>query len=508
MRRLLILGVLFLISFCLSAKADKFRVVWVKNPSTEVIIGWNQISGSNERLFFSEDSLSTVPTQVAPNRSVPYYQMQNRFVTLKNLKSNTVYYFYVQDDRSQSRTYSFKTASDSNQIPLSIIAGGDSRSIRSARLSANKMVAKLRPDCVLFSGDFTDGDTAEEWKNWLDDWQETIADDGRIFPIVVARGNHEFNNDRLINIFGVPFSNLFYALNLGDDLIRIYTLNSMQYAGGDQAQWLENDLRSNQNTTWKIAQYHHAIRPHISEKSESIGLWVHWAPLFFKFGLDVSIESDSHTQKSTYPIRPDNCLGSEEGFIEDENGTVYIGEGCWGAPLRTNDDDKTWTRASDVFNGFHWLFVSEDKMEIRFVKTDSVHLVEALTDQNRYDFPKGIEIWNPTNGSGEVIELLPKKNAIASSVLEESIQFAPNIPNPFSGSTLIHYEIKNPLSAEIGYLNFSDINGRILKRVAVPLFVGCHEFEFEYHGKFSTPLFCFLEVGSKTKWGNQMIFLP
>lgn len=508
MRRLLIFGILFYTSFYLSAKADKFRVVWVNNPSTEAIIGWNQVSGSNERLLFSEDSIATDPIQMTPTRFVPYFHMENRFVSLKNLKPNTVYYFYVQDDLDQSRTYSFKTASDSNQIPLSIIAGGDSRSIRSARLSANRMVAKLRPDCVLFSGDFTNGDTADEWKEWLDDWQETIADDGRIFPIIVARGNHEFLNDRLINIFGVPFSNLFYALNLGEDLIRIYTLNTMEFAGGAQAQWLENDLQTNRNTTWKIAQYHNAIRPHISEKSESIGLWVHWAPLFFKYGLDVSIESDSHTQKSTYPIRPDNCLGSEEGFIEDENGTVYIGEGCWGAPLRTNDDDKSWTRASDVFNGFHWLLIASDKIEVRFVKTDSVHLVETLNDQNRFDFPKGIEIWNPSNGSGEVIELLPKSNATAAPILEESIQFAPNKPNPFSKHTLIHFEIKNPLGAEIGYLHFSDINGRILRREAVPLFVGCHEFEFEYHGAFSAPIFCFLEVNGKTKWGNQMIYLP
>ena len=63
------------------------------------------------------------------------------------------------------------------------------------------------------------------------------------------------------------------------------------------------------------------------------------------------MESDAHLVKSTWPIRPSTDADNEEGFIrDDKNGTVYVGEGCWGAPLRGADDNKSWTRDSDSFN--------------------------------------------------------------------------------------------------------------------------------------------------------------
>ena len=34
----------------------------------------------------------------------------------------------------------------------------------------------------------TGGDSNREWKEWLDDWQLTIGQDGRMTPIVPARG--------------------------------------------------------------------------------------------------------------------------------------------------------------------------------------------------------------------------------------------------------------------------------------------------------------------------------
>jgi hypothetical protein len=74
------------------------------------------------------------------------------------------------------------------------------------------------------------------------------------------------------------------------------------------------------------------------------------AALFYSGKMNLAIELDSHTVKRTYPIKPDNGLGSEEGFKRDSKGTVYIEEGGWGAPLRSNNDNKDWTMASDSFN--------------------------------------------------------------------------------------------------------------------------------------------------------------
>ena len=129
--------------------------------------------------------------------------MNNYFVRLRNLQPSTTYYFVIQDSEGCSKRMSFKTAPDNPYERLSIIAGGDSRNYREARQNANKIVAKLRPHCVMFGGDMTGADSDEQWKMWMDDWQLTIARDGRITPIIVTRGNHEQDNRSLVNLFDV-----------------------------------------------------------------------------------------------------------------------------------------------------------------------------------------------------------------------------------------------------------------------------------------------------------------
>lgn len=394
----------FLLLFSQNADATtaRYRCMWRDNPATTMVIGWDQVSGSNPVFYYdiNDNGQRTDVYKMSKKADlvVASRGMSNHFVRLAGLKPNTVYYFVIKDNEGVSKRFSFKTAPDRPER-LSIIAGGDSRNFREARRSANKLVSKLRPHVVLFNGDMTPDDTAGEWKKWLDDWQETIGSDGRIFPVLVARGNHEASNMSLIELFDVGSGGIYYAYNLGGNLLRIYTLNTLIPITGEQQKWLENDLQQSGNMTWKIAQYHHAMRPHTRSKPQRDDLALNWAPLFFKYKVQLGIESDSHVAKWTYPIRPSNEPGSDEGFIrDDEKGTVYAGEGCWGAPLREADDEKSWTRNSGSFNQFNWIFVDADKMEIRTVLTDVSENVGELSDNNLFRLPIGLSIWSPSNG--------------------------------------------------------------------------------------------------------------
>ncbi|MEM6380831.1 MAG: metallophosphoesterase, partial [Bacteroidota bacterium] len=332
----------------------------------------------------------------------------------------------IKDTEGVSRQMSFKTLPDNPYERLSIVAGGDSRNHRRARQKANLLVAKLRPHAVMFGGDMTGGDVAKQWTAWMDDWQRTITTDGQLIPIIPARGNHEKSNQSLIDLFDVKNEKIYYALNLGGSLLRVYTLNSMIAAGGDQKAWLENDLTRNGHIKWKMAQYHHAIRPHNSKKSERNVQLKNWANLFYKHGVDLVCESDSHVAKTTYPIRPSRAVGSDEGFIRDDvNGTVYIGEGCWGAPLRRNNDDKSWTRASGSFNQFKWIFVDLDGIEIRTIKVDNAEQVEALTIDDIFATPARLDVWNPSTGSVIRIGSSPMYASIDDSGFDSSYSSPP-----------------------------------------------------------------------------------
>jgi hypothetical protein len=388
----------------LQSATGRYRCSWREAPSRSIVIGWDQLSGQDPILYYDVIDFGRAVTAYRksqrPDRIIGAKGMNNHFVRLVGLEPNTVYYFVIKDSEGISNKMSFKTAPASPNVPLSIIAGGDSRNNRSARRDANLLVSKLRPHMVVFDGDMTGGDTNEEWRQWFDDWQETIGSDGRLFPIIPARGNHEATNGSITELFDISNKSVYYGLTFGGDLLRIYTLNSLIAPAGSQKIWLESDLKAHAGkVTWKMAQYHQAIRPHTRKKPEKDELYTHWATLFYKYGVDLVMESDAHVVKTTYPIRPSREPGSDDGFIQDdEKGTVYIGEGCWGAPLRENNDPKAWTRATGSFNQFKWIFVDTEKIEVRTVRTDGSQSVAEVSDRNIFDPPVGLVIWNPPSG--------------------------------------------------------------------------------------------------------------
>ncbi|MEO1434730.1 MAG: metallophosphoesterase family protein [Bacteroidota bacterium] len=398
----------FLLPQDLFALSQRFRCVWNDDPSTTMTIIWDQVSGNEVKLFFDDNDWGSAwelyTNQQAPDEQLRAKGMYNQYVRLKNLKPDTKYYFVVKDSDSQSKQYWFRTAPADDQRTLSIIAGGDSRNNREVRRKANLLVAKLRPDVILFAGDMTASDISSQWIDWMNDWQLTIPDDGKIIPIIAARGNHEDSDYTMISMFDVPHPKVRYALNIGGDLLRVYTLNSMGSALGDQKNWLEKDLKASQSITWRFAQYHHPIRPHTAKKTEREEMRRHWAPLFHDYQVQMVLECDAHLVKTTWPVRPSLEDGHDEGFIRDDStGTVYIGEGCWGAPLRPNNDDKDWTRASGSFNQIKWIFVSKEQVEIRTIKVDNARQVGALSEAERFFQPYNLEVWSPP--TGEVVTL-------------------------------------------------------------------------------------------------------
>jgi hypothetical protein len=81
------------------------------------------------------------------------------------------------------------------------------------------------------------------------------------------------------------------------------------------------------------------------------------------------MESDSHVMKRTLPLKP--FTGGGEDFKaapNDPNATVYLGEGCWGAPLRRADVNYSWTVGTAAFNGFDWLHVTPGAIFDKTVK--------------------------------------------------------------------------------------------------------------------------------------------
>ncbi len=402
----------------LQAATQRYRCIWNDDPATTMTVGFEQYndglfgSPSAATLYYDVVNHGANEAAYANSKGVDriegYKGMDNNFVRLTDLQPNTRYYFIIKDDQNTSPVLFFETAPNVPTERLALIAGGDSRDIPVldddiGRQNANRLVAKLRAHGVLFGGDMTWGDDAtspldaNEWPEWMDDWQLTISDDGRMTPIIPARGNHELSNNSIDYFFDSPNPEIYYALTLGGNLFRTVTLNSEISRLGNQLTWLEDEL-SNCCTYWKTVQYHRPTRPHESGKDEQDDQANHWSPLFEEHDVQLVIESDAHLCKYTYPLLRSDAAGNDEGFIrDDDNGVVYIGEGGWGAELRTVDDDKSWTMAHATFNQFKWLFIDQDKIEIRTINTDNADDVVAKTAlDSKFSMPANIDLWMPT----------------------------------------------------------------------------------------------------------------
>ncbi|MDA3939600.1 MAG: choice-of-anchor J domain-containing protein [Spirochaetia bacterium] len=443
---ILLLTLFTLTTMHIFGETDQYRLVWTDDPATTMTIGWTQSGGSDSHVEgglkadgsdwqrIEVDFKTTFDNTLHAEGSL----LTNNFVKAKGLEPDTAYYFAVKDSDGSSETMWFKTAPDSPQ-PFVFIAGGDSRTNQEPRRHGNTLVSKIRPLFVYFGGDYIADCSNDQWRMWLDDWQLTKSSDGRMYPIIPTHGNHEDDViEMMYQIFGLKDAdgnkNAYYALNIGGDMMRLYTLNTELEPGvgygvftdqddtawNMQTAWLASDLVKNKDSVnWLLASYHRPFRPHIRDKSEGPGRIDAWADLFYENGMDLVSESDTHLVKYTYPLKPSFNPDSFESFIRDDgNGTVFIGEGSWGAPHRANNDNKPWTAASNSFWQFKVIQATEEKLDIRTVKFGSIkaqasgnsydpstvtELTQAEKDAAPLALPEGLVYWQSI--AGEVFSL-------------------------------------------------------------------------------------------------------
>lgn len=390
------------------ATTEKYRLSWRDDPATTMVIAWHQADGKDPVVRYGTKdhgkNTAAFEFRAEPHHTLSYRGMNSNFARLTNLKPDTAYYFVVHDSNSTSRRLWFRTAPDKPKA-FTYIAGGDSRSNAAPRVLGNRIIAKLRPLFVAHGGDYMGSGSSEQWQQWLDEWQHTISPDGRIYPLMPTHGNHENKDMTMIHkLFDMPREDMYHALDIGGDLMRVYTLNT-EIAGkkdkwNAQREWLAADLKANGKRKWKFVQYHRPMRAHTSKKAEGIAQINAWAQLFYDHGVDLIIECDTHMVKRTYPLRPDDGPDSFQSFVrDDERGIVFIGEGSWGAPTRPADDDKPWTMASDSFYQFKWIQVTPEHIDVRSVRFDNVDNIESVSDDAPLAVPAGLKLWEPPTGT-------------------------------------------------------------------------------------------------------------
>ncbi len=154
---------------------------------------------------------------------------------------------------------------------------------------------------------------------------------------------------------------------------------------------LENQLELNKNYTIAIA-----FRP------DKIVVHAFGETLVLKAD-STSLKIDSFKVKIKYLDAYFDNIYYSKGFEENiDGGTVYAGEGSWGAPLRPADDNKDWTIASKRIAQFKVITVSQNSVLVRTAQFDEN--ADTLTRQERIGdstkLPGNVQWWDASDRIG------------------------------------------------------------------------------------------------------------
>ncbi len=367
------------------SKPAHWRVTWTTDPSQTAVISWSTAKAAKKsslryRVKNTDNTVGVVAPEsgrfTGSQTELYYYHAR-----LTDLNPSTAYEIQISSDDETSPKLYFVTAPATDR-PFSILHGGDSRSDHDERRRVNQKMASMvfesyendnpSDDIVALAhgGDYVaTGKNLEQWSKWLSDHELTTCDDGRMLPVIPARGNHDtgvlFNQ-----VFGFADDDLnYYAMNIGP-VVRFVTLNSETSTAGDQATWLGRELRSSRlKNRWLLAQYHRPAYPAVKTPSTALQSWV---PLFDKHNMDLVCEADGHNIKRTVPIR---------GNVEDKTGVIYIGEGGLGVGQRTPKVDRWYLQAPGMSDSGAHVFVlafGKGQLTGRCVRVDGT-IVDQFT---------------------------------------------------------------------------------------------------------------------------------
>lgn len=342
------------------------RVLWIKNPSQEAVVSWTtRQPGEKHRVYYDTEPRGTNPSayrQQAETFKDGMYTMLDvdkqfvkpgyyHHVHLKDLQPGTRYYVLIESDGQVSRQLNFITALGED-VPFQMLFGGDSRiqgqtpyehTDRRKMNDRMRMLFEENPRvlALIHGGDYCE---RAEWRYldaWLTDHQRVITRDGRMLPIIPARGNHDIQVgfEEMFPWPGMERS-YYYTTSLSPRMALV-TLNTEISVSGDQRDWLRNELPGlREANRWLLASYHRPAYPSVRNMQDGEARRRNFVPHFEANNIDLVCESHDHALKRTVPIR--------DGKHDPENGIIYIGDGGLGVPQRTPDPSRWWFQGGDA----------------------------------------------------------------------------------------------------------------------------------------------------------------
>jgi hypothetical protein len=371
--RLLTLFCVAAVAVCVTAQAEPKHVYLTYSDAPETTIDINVILNEREGdvdVYYDtkpregkiEDYTHHVTATYVQTLMVISDERAMYVAALTDLEPGTEYYFVTgEEEYGMSQERKFRTLPGGDK-PLRFITGGD-MGVDGLVIPLLTLAGQEDPDFGVIGGDiaYVNGLLGgyATWDRWLNNWdQHAVTKDGRMVPIVTAIGNHETNDYEsphpdlrapwYTGLFGRQSDKIYYSRMFGENMV-LFSLDSGHLVTHEaQAEWLEEEMAKHQNVKYKFAVYHVPLYPahRDYEGGGSVAGRQHWLPIFDRYGLTVGMENHDHVFKRTKVLKGNQVA---------EQGTVYIGDGCFGRGPRTIDEQPRWYNEKELAVAHFWV---------------------------------------------------------------------------------------------------------------------------------------------------------
>lgn len=312
---------------------------WRTDPTTTMVVHW-MTTGFHMSTVIEYRELGSKQWKRQKSFEKKKFKATDKMIhwcELTSLSPNTEYEFRFM---GTSKVMRFRSMPSDLSEPIKGAFGGDIYHDYDNMDIISQRVGEADPHFIVMGGDWAYADASREkaWR-WEDLWyswtSRMIDSEGRIIPVIPLIGNHEVEGgyrkrkkDALYfyDMFSFPQDG-YGVIDFGDylSIIVLDTLHTVPIP--EQVDFLDDALDQRTDINHVIPVYHLTAWP----SGKTIDMFYakqirqHWVPLFDQHDVRLAFEHHDHTYKTTVPIR---------NGVEDPNGTVYCGDGCWGVTIR------------------------------------------------------------------------------------------------------------------------------------------------------------------------------
>jgi hypothetical protein len=440
-----------------------------------ILVQWNTINPEPTQLLWGPDE--TCNTVIQKDEFV-----QEHLVKISGLDPESKYYYRVILEGDTTDCEYFYTANPSTTKRVKFFVIGDTGSpypgvsSTEEQFQVTEKILMRDYDFGLHAGDVNQGVGEEYDFIFYKGYKDVLKN----APIFTSIGNHDTYHDdaqTYLRSFNLPHNNpdsteRYYSFNYGHAHFIALDTNIPYYPGSPQHDWLKQDLESDKRgeTMWTFIYFHHppwsegwpGYPGEISVRNELV-------PLFEQYNVDMVFNGHTHDY--------------ERGLL---NGVYYIITGAGGCSLEPGEQYYDHEHVTVRVCEFHFTYIKlyDKSLELVAINKDGQKIDELLIEKQ----------------TSEVDE----DDLLTGNELPSDFNLFNNYPNPFNQSTLILYNLAQPIHVRIDV--YSILGEKVRTIVNDFQSTGNHKIKFDA-SEFSSGIYFYCMKAGNFVQQKKMLFI-